>query len=110
MGDFNIDLLKLESCDYSSRFTEQFFTPFVPLVTKPTRITSHSSSLIDNIFTNKIDKIDKSLNGIILSDISDHLPILHICDLDNSNDNSKQTFEKSDNKRMLNSENINFYQ
>ena len=107
MGDFNIDLLKSESCDYSSRFTEQFFTScFVPLVTKPTRITSHSASLIDNIFTNKIDKIDKSFNGIIFSDISDHLPIVHICDLDNSNNNSKQTFEKSDNKRILNSENI----
>ena len=57
-------------------------------------------------YTIKIDKIDKSFNGIIFSDISDHLPIVHICDLDNSNNNNKQTFEKSDNKRILNSENI----
>jgi exonuclease III len=27
MGDFNIDLLKLESCDYANRFTEQFYSP-----------------------------------------------------------------------------------
>ncbi len=26
MGDFNIDLFKSESCDYTSRFIEQFFT------------------------------------------------------------------------------------
>ena len=26
MGDFNIDLLKSESCDYANRFTEKLFT------------------------------------------------------------------------------------
>jgi hypothetical protein len=61
MGDFNIDLLKSESCDNANRFTEQFFTSsFIPFTTKPTRITSHSATLIDNIFTNNIDKIDQS--------------------------------------------------
>ena len=46
MGDFNIDLLKSESCKYASQFTEQFFTcSFVPLITKPTRITSHTATL-----------------------------------------------------------------
>ena len=40
MGDFNIDLLKSESGKYASQFTEQLFTSsFVPLLTKPTRIT-----------------------------------------------------------------------
>ena len=33
MGDFNIDLLKSESCDYTIRFLEQLFTSsYVPLV------------------------------------------------------------------------------
>ena len=64
MGDFNIDLLKSESCDYANRFTEQFFTSsFIPLTTKPTRITSQSATLIDNIFTNNIDKIDIGLKN-----------------------------------------------
>jgi hypothetical protein len=78
MGDFNIDLLKSESCDFANKFTEQLFTSsFYPLITKPTRITSHTATLIDNIFTNNIDKIDSSINGILFSDISDHLPIIH---------------------------------
>ena len=51
MGDFKIDLLKSESCDFSNKFIEQLFTSFYPLVTKPTRITSHSATPIDNIFT-----------------------------------------------------------
>ena len=44
MGDFNIDLLKSESCDYANRFTEQIFTSsYIPLITKPTRITQYVS-------------------------------------------------------------------
>jgi endonuclease/exonuclease/phosphatase family metal-dependent hydrolase len=87
MGDFNIDLLKSESCEYASLFTEQFFTSsFIPLITKPTRITSHTATLIDNIFTNNRNNIDESINGIIFSDISDHLPIAHICNLDSIDD------------------------
>jgi hypothetical protein len=40
MGDFNIDLLKSESCDFANNFTEQLFTSsFYPLITKSTRIT-----------------------------------------------------------------------
>ena len=39
---------------------------------RPTRFGGNSS-LIDNIFTNKPD--DTSIAGILISDISDHLPI-----------------------------------
>ena len=53
MGDFNIDLFKSESCNYASSFTEQLFTLFFfPLITKATRITHHTATLIDHIFTN----------------------------------------------------------
>ena len=45
----------------------------VPLIT---RYTDTSSSLIDNIFTNKPD--DTSSVGILVADISDHLPIFYI--------------------------------
>lgn len=79
MGDFNIDLLKLESCDYTRRFFEILFTSScILLVLRPTRITQHTATLIDNIFTNDIETIDSSINGIIFSDISDHLPIVHV--------------------------------
>jgi hypothetical protein len=79
MGDFNIDLFKSESCDYANYFTEQLFTSsFFPLITKATRITHHTATLIDNIFTNNLEQLDDSINGIIFSDISDHLPIVHM--------------------------------
>lgn len=41
----------------------------LPIITRPTRITTHSSTLIDNIFTSAWPKT------VIASDISDHLPI-----------------------------------
>ena len=46
------------------------------MITKPTRITAHSATLIDNIFTNNTTVSSKS--GLIISDISDHLPIFSI--------------------------------
>ena len=79
MGDFNIDLLKSESCDFAGKFFEQLImSSFMPLILKPTRITQHTATLIDNIFTNDIEALESSSNGIIFSDISDHLPIVHI--------------------------------
>ena len=45
MGDFNIDLLKSESCDYTNRFLEQLFTSsYMPLILRPTRITHHTAT------------------------------------------------------------------
>jgi exonuclease III len=78
MGDFNIDLLKSDQSDYSNRFSEQLFTStFFPLISKPTRITPHTATLIDNIFTNDYEQIETSKNGIIFTDISYHFPIFH---------------------------------
>jgi exonuclease III len=58
-GDYNIDLLKSESCDFSNRFIEQLFTSsFFPLINKPTRITAHTATHIDNICTNDLEKIN----------------------------------------------------
>ena len=43
---------------------------FFPKITHPTRLSDHSSTLIDNIFTNNMDETCKS--GILLNNISDH--------------------------------------
>ena len=48
----------------------------IPLINKPTRITSHSATLIDNIFFNALGIIHNS--GIFLNDISDHFLIFTI--------------------------------
>ena len=108
MGDFNIDLLKSESCDHANRFTEQLFTSsHIALITKPTRITQHTATLIDNIFTNNIEKLESSANGIIFSDLSDHLPIVHTCNLNTHKENINQT--EPIYKRIINNSNIKLF-
>ena len=56
-----------------------------PVIHNPTRVTSNSATLIDNIFTNNIDDIS---SGIIFADISDHFPIycVHDVKIDNVTD------------------------
>ena len=89
LGDFNINLLNIESNEETNQFLDILYSScFIPLISQPTRITSHSSTLIDNIFTNVID-IDESLNGLICADISDHLPIFHIHKITGSMKNKK---------------------
>ena len=74
-GDCNLDLLRCNNHSQTQEFIENLFSyMFVPLIDKPTRITAHSATLIDNIFTNNLS--DKALNCILVNDLSDHLLIL----------------------------------
>ena len=43
------------------------------LIDKPTRITKHSTTLIDQIYTNDVKS--SIVSDIIIDDFSDHLPI-----------------------------------
>ena len=71
LGDFNIDLLKYDTNKDSTAFLDLMYTNFLlPYVTTPTRVTSHSETLIDNIFSNKIE--DDLISGNIITTISDH--------------------------------------
>ena len=74
MGDFNFDLLKHATNHTSHEFLESFLSAsFLPLISKPTRVSDHSATLLDNIFCNSLP-LPESL--IILSDITDHYPIM----------------------------------
>ena len=80
MGDYNIGLLNIEShgptCDYNDTM---YSNGFIPIITRPTRITYSSAILIDNIFTNQFSsQLRESLQGILLTDISDHYPVFYI--------------------------------
>ena len=70
MGDFNVDLLKINSHNDSNEFfnnlSSHFFSPYV---LEPTRL--HSKTLIDNIFLNSLEY--QSLSGNLFIEISDHL-------------------------------------
>ena len=73
-GDFNINLFYYNSNNQVNNFLDSIYSlGLFPLITKPTRITSHSATLIDNIFTNIHEYVH--MNGIMVCDISDHFPV-----------------------------------
>ena len=80
MGDFNIDLLQTDNDDLSGIFFDTLSSfGFRPLILQPTRVTSHSATLIDNIFTNDMSIISKG--GNLTSSISDHFPQFSVFDI-----------------------------
>ena len=79
LGDYNLNLLNAESHSLTSEFIEMMYSHhFFPLISRPTRITQNSATLIDNIFTNNVCDVESSLNGILVTDISDHFLVFHI--------------------------------
>ena len=50
----------------------------VPTITKPTRVTPGTATLIDNIFTNNFTESQSHHQGLIYNDLTDHFPIFHI--------------------------------
>ena len=77
MGDFNLDLLKLDINDYTNNFISPMFSSsFYHLITKPTRITGKTATLIDNIFVNKFD--DRFKTGLLITDLSENIPVFQI--------------------------------
>ena len=78
MDHFNFDLLRHEQHDaITGEFVEFMFSHLLyPMITKPTHITSNTTFLMDDIFTNDVTCL--SVNGLIVNDLSDHLLIFSI--------------------------------
>ena len=75
-GDFKISTLN-QTNNVANEFLQCLYSQCMfPLINKPTRIANHSATLIDNIFSNAFRISHNS--GILLNDISDHLPIFAI--------------------------------
>ena len=73
LGEFNINLLNYNVHNPTNEFLDSFASnSFLPYILQPTRITSHSKTLTDNIFTNVL--LPDSLSGNFTATISDHLP------------------------------------
>ena len=73
MGDFNINILN-HNDKYSQYLVNLFHSySFFSTINKPTRVTSHSATLIDHIWTNNFDNY--LCSSIIFNSISDHFPI-----------------------------------
>ena len=75
VGDFNIDLLKVNEKSKYGEYLDLFHTNgFYPKITLPTRFSSRSCSLIDQIYCKLSATTNSATAGIIISNISDHLP------------------------------------
>ena len=81
MGDYNIDLMKYENHLQTGEFLNNMHSnSLIPLIYKPTRETKTTVTLIGNIFTNNYNVNDLLLQGLLITDISDHYAIFHIWD------------------------------
>ena len=80
-GDFNINLLDYKLSNHAQHFVYLLFSlSLFPLINRPTWLSNQHVTIIDNIFTNAINK---NINcGIIMEYISDHFPIFFISELD----------------------------
>ena len=73
LGDFNINLLNYNCHQPTNDFLDSLASnSFIPYILHPTRITSHSKTLIDNVFSNLISP--DIICGNITATISDNLP------------------------------------
>ena len=99
-GDFNIDLIKYDSTACVSEFYDQISSyGFRPLILQPTRFSTSSATLIDNIFINDLSCF--SNGGNITTSISDHL--MQFAQLDILENLNNKTIKKvSRNWRVFN--------
>ena len=74
MGDANIDMIQHENCQSAQNyFNVMSQHGYIPVISRPTRITDHSMTLIDHIFTNCVSNFVRS--GILQDHYADHLGV-----------------------------------
>jgi exonuclease III len=75
VGDFNIDHIQHDNDIHSQHLIDNTTSHgFIQVVSRPTRITDHSATLIDHVYTNKIANLTSC--DILTLDLSDHLAIV----------------------------------
>ena len=74
-GDFNIDMLKINENNHVSNFFNTVTShTFFPKTTLPTRFSDRNCTLIDNFLCKLSPTIINSKAGILMNNLSDHLP------------------------------------
>ena len=88
VGDVNSDLIQYENdTDGQALIDTAANRGFIQVISRPTRITDHSATLIDHIYTNKIENLIST--SILTVDLSDHLATYAIISLDGDFSNTK---------------------
>ena len=79
LGDFNINLINHANHNDTGDYLDIMYSNgFIPVNDRPTRVTDHSATLIDHIFTNCYENNVSMYQGILVTDVTDHYPIFHI--------------------------------
>ena len=106
-GDFNFDIFKHNNNKHIIYVIDNIYQfGYHPLINKCTRINYTSKSIIDNIYTNNNNI--PFINGLLMSDVSDHLPIIVLYknhfNINNNKTKNKHTtlFNISLNKNNIN--------
>ena len=72
--DHNLDLLKSDRYKPANEFLElNYDSELLPIINRPTRVTTSSATLIDNIFLSRRLVREAELH-VLIDDISDHFP------------------------------------
>ena len=78
--DHNLDLLKTSTHSQMQQFLEATLDAhLIPVITKPTRVTHSSATLIDNILI-KSDHCETHHGNVRITNISDHYPSMETLD------------------------------
>ena len=104
-GDFNIDLCKYDDDNNCQNLIDTAAKHnFVQIINRPTRVTQHSATLIDHIYTNKIGDVVSS--GVVTFDISDHLGTYVTIALRDHLGSIDHGHAKSESANKINAENL----
>ncbi len=77
LGDMNYNLINHDKHEATRNYYNILTSSsFKPLITKPTRITEHSTTLIDHIWTNDLRNTSLHKSHILITDITDHFPCI----------------------------------
>ena len=69
LGDFNLNLLSIDKHKDTQDFIDAMYSfSMFPCITKPTRVTSRSVALIDNVYINDVLN-ENAVSGISYTDI-----------------------------------------
>ena len=72
VGDINIDILEQQGLPRD--FVDAMHSlSFVPLITIPTRVTAHSATLLDHVWTNQLQEAN---SGVLKLSTTDHYPVI----------------------------------
>ena len=74
LGDFNLNLLEYNKCSQVTEYIDLLFSfGLIQIISKPTRCTLNSATILDHIITNQ--QVPTYNSVILVTSLSDHFPV-----------------------------------